>query len=159
LLLDKLNADGGAALAYMARRISMGARRELVAAVAGRYRQSGRVERGRILDELTAVTGSHRKHAIRALAGSTFEPRSRCGPRRIYTEPVRDALIALWEASDRICGKRLKAMIPALLPALEHHGRLKLAECDRALVLGNPLDAHNLDHGGQTPRGDPRLQH
>jgi hypothetical protein len=79
-------------LAYMARRISMGARRELVAAVAERYRQSGRVERGRILDELTAVTGWHRKHAIRALAGSTFEPRSRCGPRRLYTEPVRDAL-------------------------------------------------------------------
>ena len=114
----------------------MGARRELVAAVAERYRQSGRVERGRILDELTAVTGWHRKHAIRALAGSTLEPRSRCGPRRLYTEPVGDALIALWEASDRICGKRLKAMIPALLPALEHHGRLKLAERDRALVLG-----------------------
>jgi hypothetical protein len=114
----------------------MGARRELVAAVAERYRQSGRVERGRILDELAAVTGWHRKHAIRALAGSTFEPRSRRGPRRVYTEPVRDALIALWEASDRICGKRLKAMIPALLPALEHHGQLKLAERDRALVLG-----------------------
>jgi hypothetical protein len=122
----------------MAMRISMGARRELVAAVAERYRQSGRVERGWILDELAAVTGWHRKHAIRALAGSTFETmwRSRCGPRRVYTEPVRDALIALWEASDRICGKRLKAMIPTLLPALEHHGQLKLAERHRALVLG-----------------------
>ena len=138
----------------------MGARRELVAAVTERYRQSGRVERGRILDELTAVTGWHRKHAIRALAGSTFEPRSRCGPRRLYTEPVRDALIALWEASDRICGKRLKAMIPALLPALEHHGRLKLAERDRALVLG--ISAATIDrmlaevrmaaHGGRRRR-------
>ena len=113
----------------------MGARRELVAAVAERYRQSERMERGRILDELTAVTGWHRKHAIRALAANTVEPRPRWAPRRIYTEPVRDALIALWEASDRICSKRLKAMIPALLPALEHHGRLKLGERDRALVL------------------------
>src|SRR3954470_4873572 len=106
----------------MARRISMGARRELVAAVAERYRQPGRVERGRILDELTAVTGWHRKHAIRARAGKPVERRSRCPPRRPYAEAVRDALIGLWEASDRICGKRLQAMIPALLPALEHHG-------------------------------------
>ena len=44
--------------------------------------------------------------------------------------------MALWEASDRICGKRLKVMIPTLLPSLERHGRLKLDQADRALVLG-----------------------
>ena len=43
--------------------------------------------------------------------------------------------MALWEASDRICGKRLMAMIPTLLPALERHGRLKLGKAERALVL------------------------
>ena len=36
---------------------------------------------------------------------------------------------------DRICGKRLKVMIPTLLPALERHGRLKLRAADRVLVL------------------------
>jgi len=30
-----------------------------------------------------------------------------------------DALTAMWEASDRVCGSRLMAMIPILLPALE----------------------------------------
>ena len=44
--------------------------------------------------------------------------------------------MALWEASDRVCGKRLKVMIPTLLPALEQHGRLKLNKADRELVLG-----------------------
>jgi hypothetical protein len=39
------------------------------------------------------------------------------------------------EASDRICGKRLKGAIPTLLPALERHGRLKLGAADRVLVL------------------------
>jgi hypothetical protein len=52
-----------------------------------------------------------------------------------YDVVVKDALTALWEASDRICGKRLKVMIPTLLPALERHGRLKLAAVDRMLVL------------------------
>ena len=41
----------------MADGISMGARREVLAAVAYRYRAAGRRERGRILDELTATTG------------------------------------------------------------------------------------------------------
>ena len=46
----------------------MGARREITAAVVDRYRSAGRMDKGRILDELCAVTGWHRKHAIRALA-------------------------------------------------------------------------------------------
>ena len=36
----------------MAGQISMGARREVVSAVAERYRLAGRTEKGRILDEL-----------------------------------------------------------------------------------------------------------
>jgi hypothetical protein len=39
------------------------------------------------------------------------------------------------EASDRMYGKRLKVMIPTLLPALEEHGRLKLGKGDYDLVL------------------------
>src|SRR5205814_8723148 len=41
----------------MMRRISMAARDELVAALAGRYARGDRGERGRILDEFAAVTG------------------------------------------------------------------------------------------------------
>jgi hypothetical protein len=48
------------------RRISVATRDELVAAIAGRYAQGDRVERSRILDEFAAVTGFHRKHAMRA---------------------------------------------------------------------------------------------
>jgi hypothetical protein len=40
-------------------------------------------------------------------------------PRRWRRLSIRDALIALWEASDRLCGKRLVVMIPNLLPALD----------------------------------------
>ncbi len=102
---------------------------EITAAVVDRYRSAGRMDKGRILDELCAVTGWHRKHAVRALAsrvGISPEARRQRGP--TYGATIRDALVALWEASDRICGKRLKVMIPTLLPSLERHGRLKLDE-------------------------------
>jgi hypothetical protein len=123
----------------MAGRISMGARREVVSAVTERYRSARRAEKGRILDALCATTGWHRKHAVRALRqretvvqGDVGAPRERG---RRYGATIKDALTALWEASDRVCGKRLKVMIPTLLPALEQHGRLRLGEADRDHVL------------------------
>src|ERR1700722_16066461 len=119
----------------MAGRISMSARREVVSAVAERYRLAKRTEKGRILDELCATTGWHRKHAVRVLRrhdtpNGLQASRER---RRKYGATTKDALTALSEASDRACGKRLKVMIPTLLPALEQHGRLKLGTADRDL--------------------------
>ena len=45
----------------------MATRDELVAAIAERYSRADRTERSRILDEFAAVTGFHRKHAMRLL--------------------------------------------------------------------------------------------
>ena len=41
----------------------------------------------------------------------------------------------MWEAADRICGKRLKALVPILLEAMERHGHLLLAAEVRASLL------------------------
>jgi hypothetical protein len=117
----------------------MGARREVMSAVMERYRSATRAEKGRILNALCATTGWHRKHAVRALRrratvgpGEVGAPQER---KRRYGATIKDALTALWEASDRVCGKRLKVMIPTLLPALEQHGRLRLGQADRDRVL------------------------
>src|SRR3979411_1029237 len=123
----------------MAGKISMGARRAVVSAVAERYPSAKPAEKGAVPDELCATTGWHRKHAVRALQrhatvtpGEVPAPRGR---RRRYGATIKEALTALWEASDRECGKRTTVVIPTLLPALEQHGRLKLGEGDRDLVL------------------------
>jgi hypothetical protein len=120
----------------MMRRISMAARDELVAAIAGRCAQGDRAERSRILDEFAAVTGFHRKHAMCLLrAGQVTR---RCGPRpdrRVYDEALLEALIVVWEASDRICGKRLRPLLPILVEAMERHGHLQLAPEVRARLL------------------------
>lgn len=104
----------------------MATRKELLAAVIMRYGAAATAEKARILDEFTAVTGYHRKHAIRLLNSDAPPARPKTPRNRIYDEAVQQALIVLWEASDRLCGKRLKASIPILISAMERHGHLDL---------------------------------
>lgn len=80
----------------------------------------------------------HRKHAIRLLRYDADIPRARSlvAGRRIHDEAVREALIIAWEAADRICGKRLKAILPSLIEAMEQYGHLKLDPPVRTRVLG-----------------------
>ena len=107
----------------MARKVSVETRQELLQVVGERYRGGTRDEKLRILDEFVAVTGYHRKHAIRLFkAGSAAGGAIRRSRLRLYDEAVREALVVLWEASDRVCGKRLKPLLPLLVAALERHG-------------------------------------
>jgi hypothetical protein len=93
------------------RQLSLATRRELVSSVAVRYASSTRAEKKRILDEFAALTGYHRKHAIRALRAvpslDRGEAPARAGQTRLYGDEVVTTLTVLWEAADRICGKRL----------------------------------------------------
>ena len=134
------------------RRISMATRDELVRAVSERYGGASREERGRILDEFAAVTGLHRKHAVRLLRGGA--PGRRCGPgpgRRVYDVAVRQALIVVWEASDRVCGKRLRPLVPLLIDAMERHGHLQLAPEVRGRLLA--MSAATIDRALREVRG------
>jgi len=114
----------------------METRDELLEAVAARYRAAPRIEKSRILTEFSEITGYHRKHAERLLRREQVVDRSRSRPgRRVYDQAVREALVVLWEASDRICGKRLKPLIPLLIPAMERHGHLALDEEVRTRLM------------------------
>jgi hypothetical protein len=116
--------------------ISRPTRAELLEALRQRYQQAPKAEKTKVLDEFVAVAGCHRKHAIRLL--TTSRPTSSSAPavaRRTYDEAVREALIVLWEAADRICGKRLKAVLPDLVASLEQHGHLALDATVRQRLL------------------------
>jgi hypothetical protein len=54
---------------------------------------------------------------------------------RLYGDEVVTALTVLWEAADRICGKRLKQVIPTFLGAMERHGHLNVAPEIRKQLL------------------------
>jgi hypothetical protein len=134
------------------RLISMTTRDELVVALAGRYALGSRADRGRMLDEFATLTGHHRKHAMRLLRAGVSVGRSSPRPeRRVYDQAMREALIVVWEASDRICGKRLQPLIPILVSAMERHGHLQLAPEVLAGLL--TMSAATMDRALREARG------
>jgi hypothetical protein len=97
----------------------MTTRKELVEALRVRYSGAAFGDRIKILDEFVALTGYHRKHAIRVLGEEIAAAKMVRTRNRLYDEAVRQSLTVLWEAADRICGKRMKALIPMLVDAME----------------------------------------
>ena len=125
---------------------------ELVVALAGRYALGSRADRGRMLDEFAALTGHHRKHAMRLLRAGVSSGRSNRRPeRRMYDQATREALIVVWEASDRICGKRLRPLVPIQVSAMERHGHLDLAPEVLAGLL--TMSAATMDRALREARG------
>jgi hypothetical protein len=97
----------------MKRKMTHTVRTELADAIRLRYRSATGKQKRKILDEFVASTGYHEKSAIRVLnAQSAPKARQTRNRPSLYDEAARGALIILWEASDRVCGKRLKALLP-----------------------------------------------
>jgi hypothetical protein len=120
----------------MGTKLSKQTRRELLEALRERYRNASKIDKTKILDGFIDIAACHRKHAIRLLTGvDPVRPEGSRFGRTIYSEAVRQALVVLWEAADRICGKRLKAILPELISAMERHGHLTLDPNVRQLLL------------------------
>jgi len=92
-----------------------------------RYLRASKVEKGKILDEFMQVTGQHRKAAIRLL-NRTNQPRTgkRRGRPKRYGSDVAGMLKAVWEASDRLCSKRLQPFLPEMVTVLRQYGEQRI---------------------------------
>ena len=106
------------------------ARIQLAHSLRRRYQAASSRAKKQILNEFLAVSGYHPKYAIHLLNVAEQSAPARRGRARptIYDDAAKQALIVLWEASDRVCGKRLKPLLRILLPSLERHGHLNLDE-------------------------------
>ena len=114
--------------------------REYTEAVQGRYLGASKKEKGRILDEFSQVVGCHRKAAIRLLGrGNRPRLKKKRGRPRQYGAAVAQALRVAWEATDRLCSKRLHPFLPELIKVLRRNGdRTMTAEIEARLCCMSP---------------------
>lgn len=96
-----------------------------------------------ILAEFCKTTGHHRKSAIRLLRHPPKAVRSGVGRPRTYLASVVPALRQVWEASDRLCGKRLAPFLGELVEVLERHGELDVSAEVRAQLVA--MSASTID--------------
>jgi hypothetical protein len=102
--------------------------REYAAKQRERYQHASRAQKRRLLDEVVAVTGIHRKAGIRLLRRAA---RSRATPGpggrpREYGPAVAAAAEVLWEATGRIGAHRLHPFVAELVDRLTRDGELAL---------------------------------
>jgi len=124
-----------------------------------------------LLDEVVAVTGLHRKAAIRLLRRAPRAPtvRARAGRPRLYGPAVAAAVAVLWQATGHIGPHRLQPFVPELLDRLTREGELTLApEVDKRVrqvspaTLGRllaPARATRPPRGATTTRVGTWLRH
>jgi hypothetical protein len=143
--------------------MTRGSIKEYVEAIKGRYFRAIKREKSRILDEFTEVTGCHRKAAIRRLrCKKRLSERRRCGRPRLYGNEVVMALRTAWEATDRLCSKRLQPFLPELIPVLRRCGEKSMtADVEAKLIQMSPSTVDRLLHpwrnaGGRHPLSTTR---
>lgn len=116
--------------------MSQQSKHELQAEVQPRYLKASKAEKQTILDEFTAVTGYHRKYAIRILKrGDQRRCHKPKGRKAVYRGAVVEVLEQIWEIYGRICSKRLHPYLPEGIKVLERCGEITLSAETKALLL------------------------
>ncbi len=93
-------------------------RRKYLTKQLPRYWAANRTEKGRLLAEMEAVTGLHRKSLLRLLHQSSLErQRSTSRRRRTYGLEVEQVVAVVWKSVDYVCAERLH---PVLRATAEH---------------------------------------
>jgi len=98
-------------------------RKSYLIAIKRRYLKAKKAGKQVILNEFCQVCDYNRKYAIRLLnKHNNFPPKHKPGKQSRYGSPdFIAALKCIWFASDQMCSKRLKAVIPLWLPFYKSH--------------------------------------
>ena len=134
--------------------MTRGSVNEYKKAVRDRYMAANRTEKGKILDEFIKVTGYHRKAAIRLFRRPEVTKRANRRGRRPVYKDAEQYLKAIWEASDRLCSKRLHPFIPEMVKVLRRHGEQRInASIEEQLCQMSPATIDRLLRPWRQPGG------
>ena len=159
-------------------RLTMQERKTVTKACSARYRRARKKEKGRLLDEFVESTDYNRVYAARVLRGHgrrvelspgvVLEGSIRTKRKRVreceYGPDVLKGLKKVWKLMDYICGKRLVAALPEVVPHLISKRKLKVSQEVRGKLmrigastidrlLAPEREKHALKGHGQTKPG------
>lgn len=135
----------------------MGERKAVIKAWSSQYRKACKKEKGQILDELITLTGYSRWYVVGLLrwdgkvirAGrrvrlvGDLRKKAKRTRQRLYDDAVLENLKQIWAIMDCICGKRLAAILPEVIPILEKHQEIVLDTVTRKKLLS--ISAASID--------------
>lgn len=121
-------------------RLTMAEKRVLIKSFAPRHRKQGKKVKGEVLTEFTQMTGYNRCYGAyllrhqgkriwlssKLVAVGDIGKKAGGQRARKYDQKVLKALKMIWKILDYLCGKRLVAILPEVVPILERHGELKV---------------------------------
>jgi hypothetical protein len=111
-------------------KMNINERRKYLRRMRSRYTKAGRKERGRLLDEMEAMTEMHRKSLIRLINGELERKRRRKQRGKTYGVEVEGALRVIDESLDYICAERLTPALVKTAEQLAAHGELEITPDD-----------------------------
>lgn len=103
-------------------------RRKYLAKMTPRYIRARKQEQSRLLNEMEAVTGLHRKSVLRLLHAHSLERHpTRVGRGRTYSVATEEVIRVVWESLDYVCAERLTPVLPHTARHLAGFGELCLS--------------------------------
>ena len=119
--------------------MSLKSKHELLEVVRPRYLKATKIEKQKMLDEFTAATGYHRKHAIRVLKNQSQVQnhlnRKTKTYKTLYRGEVVQVLEQIWEIYGHICSKRLQPFLPEAIKVLERCKEIEFSNDTKELLL------------------------
>ena len=133
--------------------LTMQEKKAITKELAKRYNRAKKKEKGKILDEVVALTGYNRCYATFVLRHWNRKPiiypndgkaiiftedkqhKTKRNRRRIYDKNVLEALRRIWLICDCICGKRLAPYLAEITPILIQHKELSISRITKEKLL------------------------
>jgi len=103
-------------------------RRKYLHKMWGRYRKANKMEKSKLLSEMEAVIGMHRKSIIRLLNNQLSRKKRTRERGRTYGVDVDDSIRKIANSLDYPCAERLHPNLYWMAEHLRYHGELQLQE-------------------------------
>jgi hypothetical protein len=128
--------------------MSLKSKRELLEVLRPRYLKANKVEKQKMLDEFTSVTGYHRKYAIRVLKNQRQIQNHHKGKPKTYQAVYRGEVVRvleqIWEVYGQICSKRLQPFLAEGIKVLERCQEIEVSSDMKERLL--KISSASIDH-------------